>query len=84
MGAQRGTVGAGAAHAVGIALINSLGNIGGFVGPYAIGFFMDRTGGTRGAFLALAGFGAAMAMVCVSLRQTSLMKSAPRLAAGVP
>jgi ACS family tartrate transporter-like MFS transporter len=30
--------------AVGIALISSIGNIGGFIGPYAIGFVSDATG----------------------------------------
>ncbi|MDH4063848.1 MAG: MFS transporter [Acidobacteriota bacterium] len=31
--------------AAGIALINSVGNIGGFIGPYAVGFLHDATGG---------------------------------------
>lgn len=30
--------------AVGIALISSIGNLGGFIGPYAIGFVSDATG----------------------------------------
>lgn len=34
---------AGAAAAVGIAVINSVGNIGGFLGPYATGFLLSRT-----------------------------------------
>jgi MFS transporter, ACS family, tartrate transporter len=29
--------------AAGIALINSVGNIGGFVGPYLLGYLSDRT-----------------------------------------
>ena len=40
--ASRGLQGAAAAGA--IALINSLGNIGGFLGPAAIGFVKERTG----------------------------------------
>jgi MFS transporter, ACS family, tartrate transporter len=36
--------GAGAAGAASVAFINSVGNLGGFVGPYAIGFLRDRTG----------------------------------------
>lgn len=37
-----------AAHAaVGIALINSFGNLGGFVGPYAVGWLKDLTGSTN-------------------------------------
>ncbi len=67
----------GEAAAVGIALINSLGNIGGFVGPYAIGFFRDATGGNTGAFLVLAGFGIGMAVLCVSLKFTTLAKPSP-------
>ena len=34
----------GSAAAGGIALINSIGNLGGFVGPYAIGWIKDTTG----------------------------------------
>jgi nitrate/nitrite transporter NarK len=34
----------GSAAAGGIALINSIGNLGGFVGPYAIGWVKDATG----------------------------------------
>jgi ACS family tartrate transporter-like MFS transporter len=34
----------GTAAAASIALINSIGNLGGFVGPYIIGFLTDRTG----------------------------------------
>ncbi|MBI3667812.1 MAG: MFS transporter [Acidobacteria bacterium] len=33
-----------AAAAASIGLINSLGNLGGFVGPYAVGFLTDKTG----------------------------------------
>ena len=38
----------------GIALINSVGNLGGFVGPYAIGLIRDWTGSFRGGLLAVA------------------------------
>ena len=36
----------GSAAAGGIALINSIGNLGGFAGPYAIGWIKDMTGET--------------------------------------
>ena len=36
----------GSAAAGGIAFINSIGNLGGFVGPYAIGWIKDATGET--------------------------------------
>src|SRR5215469_17782027 len=41
----------GSSAAVGIALINSFGNLGGFVGPYAMGAINNRTGSFRGGFL---------------------------------
>lgn len=46
---------AGAAAAAGIALINSLGNLGGFVAPFAVGALVDRTGDTRAGLFLLAG-----------------------------
>ena len=51
----------GSAAAAGIALINSVGNLGGFLGPYMIGEVKDRTGDygmgivAVGAFVALSG-----------------------------
>jgi ACS family tartrate transporter-like MFS transporter len=59
----------GSAAAVGIALINAIGNTGGFVGPYVIGFAKDRTGGTTGSFLILASLGALSAIVCILLKK---------------
>jgi ACS family tartrate transporter-like MFS transporter len=44
----------GTAAAAGIALINSIGNIGGFVGPYLVGLVKDATGSTDGGLDALA------------------------------
>jgi len=44
----------GAAAAGGIALINSIGNLGGFVGPYAIGWIKDATGETTLGLVLLA------------------------------
>ena len=44
----------GSAAAGGIALINSIGNIGGFVGPYAIGWIKDATGETTLGLVVLA------------------------------
>jgi ACS family tartrate transporter-like MFS transporter len=43
--------------AVGIAIINSTGNLGGFIGPYTVGFIKDLSGGsTTGGMLFLAIF----------------------------
>ena len=43
----------GSAVAAGVAMINSIGNVGGFVGPYAIGVVSGWTGGIYGAFALL-------------------------------
>ena len=44
----------GAAAAAGIAMINSIGNLGGFVGPYLVGLVKDATGSTDGGLIVLA------------------------------
>jgi ACS family tartrate transporter-like MFS transporter len=46
----------GSAAAGGIALINSIGNLGGFVGPYAIGWIKDATGTTTLGLVALTAY----------------------------
>jgi nitrate/nitrite transporter NarK len=43
----------GAAAAVAVGLINSFGNLGGFVGPYAVGYISDKTGSTAGGVVLL-------------------------------
>lgn len=54
---------AGTAAAAGIAVINSVGNIGGFVGPYAVGYLSDHTGGFAPGLIVLAVFAAVGAVV---------------------
>jgi MFS transporter, ACS family, tartrate transporter len=54
----------GAAAAGGIALINSIGNLAGFAGPYAVGRISDLTGSYTGGLLLLSTFGF-MAMIVV-------------------
>jgi len=44
-----------AAAAASIGLINSFGNLGGFLGPYAIGWLSEQTGDFRASMLLLAG-----------------------------
>ena len=44
----------GSAAAVGIATINAIGNLGGFVGPWAIGWIKDRTGSFAGGLVFVA------------------------------
>ncbi len=45
----------GTAAASGIALINSVGNLGGYLGPYAVGWLKDWTGGYAAGLLVLSG-----------------------------
>jgi len=44
----------GSSAAAGIALINSLGSVGGFVGPYAIGAIIQKTGSADGGLIFVA------------------------------
>lgn len=45
----------GAAAAAGIGLVNAVGNVGGFVAPYAVGLLNDATGSTHAGLAFLAG-----------------------------
>jgi ACS family tartrate transporter-like MFS transporter len=58
----------GTAAAAGIALVNSVGNVGGFVGPYAIGLATDLTGSATGAYVILAALALGGASLCQTLR----------------
>ena len=58
----------GPAAAASIALINSMGNLGGFVGPYVIGYLTDLTGGFTAGLLYLVGAGFAGGLLVLSLR----------------
>jgi MFS transporter, ACS family, tartrate transporter len=60
----------GTAAAAAIALINSFGNLGGFVGPYLIGRMREATGGYAGSLVVMAGFLLVSAALAVSLRRT--------------
>jgi D-galactonate transporter len=58
----------GASAAAGIAAINSLGNLSGFAGPFAMGYLKDLTGNFTTGLLVLAAFAVVGAAVSVSLR----------------
>jgi nitrate/nitrite transporter NarK len=60
-----------AALAAGIAFINSLGNLGGFFGPYTIGLMRTATGGFRGGFLLVAATLGVSGAVALSVKQSS-------------
>jgi D-galactonate transporter len=58
----------GASAAAGIAAINSLGNLSGFAGPYAMGYLKDLTGNFTAGLLLLAGCSLLGAIVVMLLR----------------
>ena len=73
----------GPAAAGGIALINSIGNLAGFAGPYAMGWLKDWTGTYTVGLLTLSAAGL-MAMVIVLLlpHDTALERVQPERAEG--
>jgi ACS family tartrate transporter-like MFS transporter len=58
----------GTAAAAGFALINSVGNLGGFAGPTVMGYLRETTGGYAGGLLVLAAALVIQAGIVVSLR----------------
>jgi ACS family tartrate transporter-like MFS transporter len=67
----------GAAAAAGIAVINSIGNLAGFAGPFAMGWIKDRTGSYAGGLLLLAAFGImAMGIVLIVGRDKATERAA--------
>ena len=56
---------AGTAAAGGIALINSIGNLSGWLGPFIVGWLMDITGRTSAGLYVIAGLEAAAALLIV-------------------
>jgi ACS family tartrate transporter-like MFS transporter len=74
----------GAAAAAGIALINALGNIGGFVGPFAVGWIRDRTGSYAPALLVVAGCVLLTGIVALILGHDSRAEYADSEASAAP
>jgi ACS family tartrate transporter-like MFS transporter len=62
----------GTAAAASIALINSVGNLGGFVGPYMIGFLTDRTGNYSAGIYYLVASGLLGGVLVLVLREARL------------
>lgn len=60
----------GSAAAVGIATINSIGNLGGFVGPWAIGWIKDQTGSFTGGLIFVAALLVLSAIVTLIVART--------------
>jgi len=67
----------GTAAAGGIALINSVGNLGGFVGPFILGSVKDATHSYSMALYVLAGFAAVAALVSLLLHTPSTVPDEP-------
>jgi ACS family tartrate transporter-like MFS transporter len=60
----------GTAAAASVGLINSFGNLGGFVGPYVVGYLKDRTGSYFAGILYLSASALVASMLVLSLRTT--------------
>jgi MFS transporter, ACS family, tartrate transporter len=71
----------GAAAAAGIAVINSIGNLAGFAGPFAMGWIRDHTGSYTGGLLLLAGLGIIAMGIVLSLSHDDSLERAPAPAA---
>jgi sugar phosphate permease len=72
----------GAAAAGGIALINALGNLGGFGGPYLVGLMKDATGSTDGGLIALAAILAVGSFVATRVAHDPVVERDPHAGTG--
>jgi ACS family tartrate transporter-like MFS transporter len=70
----------GAAAAAGIAVINSIGNLAGFAGPFAMGWIKDHTGSYAGGLLLLAGLGIIAMGTVLTLGHDDALERAPAVA----
>jgi ACS family tartrate transporter-like MFS transporter len=67
----------GAAAACGIAVVNSLGNLAGFFGPFAMGWIKDSTGGFGAGLLCLSGAGLVGVAAVLLLHHDTALENAP-------
>ncbi len=63
----------GGAAAAGIALINAMGAVGGFVGPYAVGYLKDKSGNFESGLFLLAAILLAGSILTLLLRKSSTL-----------
>jgi ACS family tartrate transporter-like MFS transporter len=70
-----------AAAAASIGLINSFGNLGGFVGPYVVGFLTDRTGTYAAGIVYLGATALVGCALILSVHAARKRKGAPVAAA---
>jgi D-galactonate transporter len=68
----------GSAAAGGIAVINSVGNLSGFAGTYAVGYIKQATGSFTGGLLTLAGAGVVGLVLVLMLRHDPRLERAPQ------
>ena len=61
----------GSAAAAGLALINSIGNVGGFVGPSLVGYAREATDSFAGGLLVIAASLIGAAIVAASVKETA-------------
>ncbi len=69
----------GPAAAGGIAIVNAVGNVGGFVGPFMVGWVRDATGGFTASLLLLALGLILAAAIALSISAESLRQPGPRI-----
>ena len=67
----------GTAAAGGIAMINAVGNLGGFLGPYLVGLIKDATGSFSMGLLAISSGALAGAVVLFALGHDRRLEQAP-------
>jgi MFS transporter, ACS family, tartrate transporter len=67
----------GSAAAAGIAVINSIGNLSGFFGPYAMGWIKDQTGSFTGGLLLIAGMAIVAMGIVLALGHDRALEKAP-------
>jgi ACS family tartrate transporter-like MFS transporter len=73
----------GPAAAGGIAIINSIGNLAGFAGPYAMGLIKDLTGSYTGGLLSLSAAGFIAAIIVIALGHDHSLERVPASAPSV-
>ena len=73
--ARSATFASGSAAAGAIALVNSVGNLGGFLGPYLVGLVKEHTDGFAGGLALLAGWLVLAGLIALGLRDEAALPS---------
>jgi MFS transporter, ACS family, tartrate transporter len=72
----------GSAAAAGIAVINSIGNLAGFFGPYAMGWIKDATGSFTGGLLLIAALSVVASTIVLIVGHDPALEKTPELMRG--